>query len=167
MIIAYVGSRGYPWAGTNRAKWPKIEVFSHIAAICLKILFLPIFFHLCLLMGNPLTPPLISLTNKLSLSAVAAIAKECDSRLLPPYLPANCMKIQFLAILLHLCLLMGNPLTPPLLSLTKILSLSSVAMISMERKPFKANSLSFSPPISCHYEALSGNMAFPTILHHR
>ena len=57
---------------------------------------------------------------------------------------------------------MGNPLTPPLLSLAKISSLSSDAMISMETNPFKAITISFSSPISCHHEALSGNMAFPS-----
>ena len=35
-------------------------------------------------------------------------------------------------------------------------------MISMETNPFKAITISFSSPISCHHEALSGNMAFPS-----
>ena len=74
-ITADVGSRGCPWAGTN-GKMVKNLSFSHFPAICLKILSLPFFLHLCLLMGDPLTPPLILLTKKLSLSAVAVIAKE-------------------------------------------------------------------------------------------
>ena len=32
----------------------------------------------------------------------------------------------------------------------------------METNPFKAITISFSSPISCHHEALSGNMAFPS-----
>ena len=54
---------------------------------------------------------------------------------------------------------MGDPLTPPLLLLTKMLSLSSVAIISKQREPVKAVTVSFCSPTSCHYEALSGNMA--------
>ena len=55
-------------------------------------------------------------------------------------------KLQFLAILPYLCLFMGNPLTPPLLLLTKMLSLDTLAMIAMERKLLQAAST----PFSCH-----------------
>ena len=53
---------------------------------------------------------------------------------LPPHFPAICQKIEFLAICPHLCLHMGNPLTPSLLLLTKMLPLGVVAMIYMVKK---------------------------------
>ena len=54
---------------------------------------------------------------------------------LPPHSPTICQKIEFLAICPHLCLHMGNPLTPSPLLLTKMLLPGAVAMISTDRKP--------------------------------
>ena len=61
--------------------------------------------------------------------------------------PPICLKIPFLAIYPHLRLLMGDPLTPPPLLLTKMLILDAIAMIYTERKQFQA----FSTPLSCHH----------------
>ena len=55
-------------------------------------------------------------------------------------------KLQFFAILPYLCLFMGDPLTQPLLLLTKMSSLDTLAMIAMERKLLQATSTQF----SCH-----------------
>ena len=63
---------------------------------------------------------------------------------LPPHFPAICQKIEFLAICPHLCLHMGNPLTPSPLLLTKMLSLGAVAMIFMERELLQAITTPFS-----------------------
>ena len=49
-----------------------------------------------------------------------SVKRESYSRLLSPHFPAICVKIQFLAIFHRLCLLVGNPLIPPPLFLTKI-----------------------------------------------
>ena len=61
---------------------------------------------------------------------------------------ANCLKIQFLAIYPHLHLLMGDPLTSPPLSLTKMLSLDAVAILNMERRLFQVVSTPL-PAICC------------------
>ena len=50
------------------------------------------------------------------------------------YLPEN----KFFSYCPHLCLHMGNPLTPSLFLLTKMLSLGAVAMISTEREIVQA-----------------------------
>ena len=65
------------------------------------------------------------------------LRRESNSRLLQPHFFAICLKFNFwpfLAIFHHFCLLMGDPLIPPLLLLTKMLSLGAVAMKSTERK---------------------------------
>ena len=51
---------------------------------------------------------------------MTSVKRESYSRLLSPHFPAICVKIQFLAIFHRLCLLVGNPLMPPPLFLTKI-----------------------------------------------
>ena len=58
---------------------------------------------------------------------------------------------QFLAIYPHFRLLISDPLTPPPLLLTKMLSLDAVAIIYMERKLFQAVSTPLSrllPPFA-------------------
>ena len=87
-------------------------------AICLKFNFWPflaIFHHLCLLMGDPLIPLLLLLTKTLSLSAVKM--KSTERKLLQVittlFITFNFWP--FLAIFHHLCLLMDDPLIPPLL----------------------------------------------------
>ena len=60
--------------------------------------------------------------------------------------PAIYLKIPFLAIYPHLRLLMGDPLTPPSLLLTKMLLLDAIAVIHTEKKLFQA----VSTPLS-HY----------------
>ena len=70
----------------------------------------------------------------------------CFHPIVPPS-PAICLRIQFLAIYPHLHLLMGDPLTPPPLLLTKMLILDAIAMIYTERKQFQA----VSTPLSCHH----------------
>ena len=60
--------------------------------------------------------------------------------------PASCLKIQFLTIYPHLRQLMGNPLTPPSLLLTKMLPVDAIAIIYTERKLFQA----LSTPLSRH-----------------
>ena len=62
-------------------------------------------------------------------------------------------EIQFLAFFSCLCLLIDDPVTSPPLTLTKMLSLGAIEMISIQRKPVKAITDSFSPPTSCHFEA--------------
>ena len=69
----------------------------------------------------------------------------CFHPIVPPS-PAICLKNQFLAIYPHLRLLMGDPLTPPPLLLTKMLTLYAVTMIYTERKLFQA----VSTRLSCH-----------------
>ena len=66
----------------------------------------------------------------------------------PIALPSSaiCLKIQFLAIYPHLRLLMGDPLTPPPLLLTKMLLLDAIAIIYTERKLIQA----VSTPLSRH-----------------
>ena len=148
-------------------------------------LFLAIYHHFCLCMGDPLILPPLSLTKMLSPGAVVMITmerkllqaittpfshhlpensifghfwpffticayayvtpwshlrfywhnyyhwvllqwyvyRESCSWLLPPHFPAISLKIEFLAIFHHLCLLMGDPMTPYLLLLTKMLSI--------------------------------------------
>ena len=63
-----------------------------------------------------------------------------------PPTPAICLKIQFLAIYPHLRLLMGDPLTPPPLLLTKMLLLDAIAIIYMGKKLIQA----VSTPLSRH-----------------
>ena len=65
---------------------------------------------------------------------------------LGPPTPAICLKIQFLAIYPYLRLLMGYPLTPPPLLLTKMLLLDAIAIIHTEKKLFQA----VSTPLSRH-----------------
>ena len=55
------------------------------------------------------------------------------------------MKIQFWAIFPHLCLLKGNPLTPPLLLLTEMLSLGAAAVTATERKLLQVITIPSSP----------------------
>ena len=106
-------------------------------------------------MGDPLIPPPLLLTKMLSLGAVAMISvkrKLLEAITAPQatpffcHLPENFNFWSFLAIFHHLCLLMGDPLIPPLLILTKILSLGAVAMKSTERKLLKA----FTTPFHHH-----------------
>ena len=54
---------------------------------------------------------------------------------------------QFLAIYPHLRLLLSNPLTPPPLLLTKMLSLDAIAMIYTKGKLFQAISTQLSCPL--------------------
>ena len=62
--------------------------------------------------------------------------------------PPICLKIPFLAIYPHLRLLKGDPLTPPPLLLTKMLSYDAIAIIYTERKQFRAVSTPLSPHLS-------------------
>ena len=106
--------------------------------------FLAIFHHLCLMVGNPLTPSPFLLTKMLPLGAVAmksmkrkllqAITtpfshRSPDISILGHFWP-------FLAIFHHLCLFVGHPLTPSPLLLTKMLSVGAVAMISTKRDSY-------------------------------
>ena len=86
------------------------------STICLKIQFLASYPHMRLLMGNPLTPPPLLLTNFITGCCCNIIFGEetisgCFHPIVPPS-SAICLKIQFLAIYPYLRLLMGNPLTP-------------------------------------------------------
>ena len=90
-------------------------------------------------MGNPLIPPPLLLTKLLSLGAIAMISTEREQlQAIATQFFCHMPQIQFLAIFHHLCLLMGDPLIPPLILLTKILSLGDVAMKSTERKLLQA-----------------------------
>ena len=104
-------------------------------------------------MGNLLTlsPPL--LTKMLSLGAVAMISvkKKLLQAITTPqatpffcHLPKKFNFWSFLTIFPHLCRLMGDPLIPLLLLLTKMLSLGAAAMKSTERKLLQAISTPFS-----------------------
>ena len=61
-----------------------------------------------------------------------------------PIFPTFALKIEFLAIFHHFCLLMGYSSIPPPLLLTTLLSLGAVAMISAERKLLQAVTTPFS-----------------------
>ena len=110
--------------------------------------FFAIFTYLCLFMAF--------IKTKISLDVVEVIATEWKL-LLSYYHPIfpSFDAIQFLFILPHLCLLISNPLTlfsllDPLTSLplilTKMLSLGSVAMISIKKKAYQSHHrLIFSP----------------------
>ena len=63
--------------------------------------------------------------------------------ILPPF-PWKFNFWPFLAIFHHLCLLVGNPLTPSPFLLTKMLTLSAVALKSTERKLLQAITTLFS-----------------------
>ena len=89
----------------------------------------------------------------LSLGAVAVISvkKKLLQAITTPqatpffcHLPENFNFWSFLTIFPHLCRLMGDPLIPLLLLLTKMLSLGAAAMKSTERKLLQAISTPFS-----------------------
>ena len=99
--------------------------------------------------GPPFDQPLLLLTKLLSLGAVAMISKKreqlhANTTPFSRHLPENFHFWSFLAIFHHLCLLMGDPLIPPLHLLTKMLSLSAVAMKSTEMKLLQAITTIFS-----------------------
>ena len=74
------------------------------------------------------------------------LRRESYSRLLPPHFPIIPLIFHFFAIFglfwplfaifHHLCLLVGHPLTPSPLLLTKMLSVGAVAMISTKRESY-------------------------------
>ena len=77
-----------------------------------------------------------------------SLRRKSYSRLLLLHSPTIFLKIPFLAILTifhHLFLLVGDPLTPSPLLLTKMLSLGAVAMISTEREQLQAITTPFPP----------------------
>ena len=94
-------------------------------AIYLRIQFLAIYPYLHLLIGDPLTPPLLLLTkNVFTRCFCNNLYKEksiLGCFIVPPS-PTICLKIQFLASYPHMRLLMGNPLTPPPLLLTNFIT---------------------------------------------
>ena len=103
--------------------------------------FLAILYHFCLLLSKLFAPTLLVLTNIFSLSAVAMISVKratLDYSQFSCHLPENSISKYFGPFLNHLCLLMGDPSFPPLLSLSKMLSLGAVAMISIERELLQA-----------------------------
>ena len=105
--------------------------------------FLAILYHFCLLLSKLFAPTLLVLTNIFSLSAVAMISVKREQLLttltqFSRHLPENSISKYFGPFLNHLCLLMGDPSFPPLLSLSKMLSLGAVAMISIERELLQA-----------------------------
>ena len=119
----------------------------HFPAICLKLnfwLYLAIFHHLCLLMGDLLITSPFLLTKMLTLGAVAV---KSTKRKLPqaittpfshhsPDISILGHFCPFLAISHHFCLLVGHLLTPSPLLLTKMLSVGAVAMISTKRESY-------------------------------
>ena len=87
-----------------------------------------------MLVGNPCISLPLSLAKMLSMGAVSMKSMERNlfSAITTPFshhLPEN----QIFSYCPHLCLHMGNPLTPSLFLLTKMLSLGVVAMISTDR----------------------------------
>ena len=83
--------------------------------------------------------------------------KESNSRILPSqFFSPFAWKFNFFwflpVIFPHLRLPVRDPLTPPPLILTKMLSLGGLAVMSTEKKPAKAISDSLLPPSSCNIE---------------
>ena len=107
---------------------PKVSIFGHL------LLFAPAF-------KQPLNPT-YTLIDKNNITGCCynnlyrekAIPGSFHP-IVPPS-PAICLKIPFLAIHPHLRLLMGNPLTPPPLLLTKMLLFEAIAIIYTDKKLF-------------------------------
>ena len=97
-------------------------------------------------MGNLFAQSLLLLMKMVSLGAVEMISvkRELLKAINTPFsqpLPENLIFGHFSPIVL-----MGNPLIPPPLLLTKLLSLGAVAMISTEREQLQA----ITTPFFCH-----------------
>ena len=118
-------------------------------AICLKIFdhlppFAPVY-------GQPLDPTSTFIDKNVITGCCCnntcreKVIPECFYPIFLPS-PASCLKIQFLTIYPHLRQLMGNPLTPPSLLLTKMLPVDAIAIIYAMRKLVQA----VSTPLSCH-----------------
>ena len=108
-----------------------------------------IFYHLCLLIADPLIPPPFSLTEMLLPGTDATISMEGYSTLLSPHFPTISLKILFLAIFGHFSPLVptqARPLDPIPLLLTKMLSVGADEMISTERELLQC----FTTAFSCH-----------------
>ena len=91
-------------------------------------------------------------TKILSLGAIAMIStdRKLLEAVITPFschLPENKKTGHFWPFFHHLYLLMGNPLIPPLLLLTKIISPGDAAKVTMERKLLQ----SIMPPLSSPY----------------
>ena len=108
--------------------------------ICLKIQFLASYPHMRLLMGNPLTPPPLLLTNFITGCCCNIIFGEetisgCFHPIVPPS-SAICLKIQFLAIYPHLRTLMDYPMSFFHFFLTRCVGWNKVLLISSKKFRF-------------------------------
>ena len=102
---------------------PENSIFSDF------FLFLPAY-------EQPLNPSSAFIDKMLNWVLLQYLLREETHPIILPFSWKFIFKL-FLAICPHLCLLMSTPLTPPLLLLTKMLSLGDLAMIFMERKLFQ------------------------------
>ena len=149
------GSRGCPWAGTNGSKiefsckWREDEVviaWSHILSLAITATALSDNFFVNKIKGGVKGSPMSR--HKWRKKGKNRIFRQ---------MAGKWEKLKFLAILPYLCLLRGDPLTPHLLLLTKMLSLDTVTMIAVERRLLQATIT----PFSCYLSenSILGNLS--------